>query len=112
MRKKTATHKHITNVYTSTMRGHGNTTTDNSWSGDWTAIKSLAPYFMEFKGRVSLALLFLLFAKLANVMIPFVMKHIVDALDSSQSHVIAVPIAFLLMYGVLRLGDYSVRRNP
>ncbi len=91
-------------MYTRAMRGHGNTTTDNSWSGDWTAIKSLAPYFLEFKGRVSLALLFLLFAKLANVMIPFVMKHIVDALDSSQSRIIAVPIVFLLMYGVLRLG--------
>jgi ATP-binding cassette, subfamily B, heavy metal transporter len=86
------------------MRGHGDNTTNNSWSGDWTAIKSLVPYFMEFRGRVFLALLFLLLAKLANVMIPFVMKNIVDALDSSQSQIIAVPIIFLLMYGVLRLG--------
>jgi ABC-type transport system involved in Fe-S cluster assembly fused permease/ATPase subunit len=86
------------------MRGHGNSTTNNKWSGDWTAIKSLVPYFMEFKGRVFLALFFLLLAKIANVMIPFAMKHIVDALDSSQSLVVAVPISFLLMYGVLRLG--------
>ncbi len=86
------------------MRGHGNSTTNNRWSGDWTAIKSLIPYFMEFKGRVFLALLFLLLAKLANVMIPFAMKHIVDALDSSQSQIIAVPIVFLAMYGLLRLG--------
>ena len=86
------------------MRGHGNSTTNNRWSGDWTAIKSLIPYFMEFRGRVFLALLFLLLAKLANVMIPFAMKHIVDALDSSQSQIIAVPIVFLAMYGLLRLG--------
>jgi len=59
---------------------------------------------MEFRGRVFLALLFLLLAKLANVMIPFAMKHIVDALDSSQSQIIAVPIVFLAMYGMLRLG--------
>ena len=59
---------------------------------------------MEFRGRVFLALLFLLLAKLANVMIPFAMKHIVDALDSSQSQIIAVPIVFLAMYGLLRLG--------
>ena len=86
------------------MRGHGDTTTETNWSGDWTAIKSLVPYFMEFKGRVLLALGFLLLAKLASVMIPFAMKHIVDALDSTQSQVIAVPIAFLVMYGLLRLG--------
>ncbi len=86
------------------MRGHGDNTTNNRWSGDWTAIKSLIPYFMEFRGRVFLALLFLLLAKLANVMIPFVMKYIVDALDSNQSQIIVVPIIFLAMYGVLRLG--------
>ncbi len=86
------------------MRGHGDNTTNNRWSGDWTAIKSLIPYFMEFRGRVILAMLFLLLAKLANVMIPFVMKYIVDALDSSQSEIIVVPIIFLAMYGVLRLG--------
>lgn len=85
------------------MRGHGDSTSGNSWSGDWTAIKSLVPYFMEFKARVFLALVFLLLAKVANVMIPFAMKHIVDALDSNQSQIIAVPIMFLLLYGLLRL---------
>jgi ATP-binding cassette, subfamily B, heavy metal transporter len=96
--------KLITTVYTNAMRGHGDNTTNNRWSGDWTAIKSLIPYFMEFRGRVFLALLFLLLAKLANVMIPFAMKNIVDALDSNQTQIIVVPILFLVMYGVLRLG--------
>lgn len=86
------------------MRGHGDSTTKNSWSGDWTAIKSLVPYFMEFKGRVFLALIFLLLAKLASVMIPFAMKHIVDALDSNQTQIVVVPILFLGLYGILRLG--------
>ena len=86
------------------MRGHGDNTAETNWSGDWTAIKSLVPYFMEFKGRVLLALVFLLLAKLANVTIPFAMKHIVDALDSTQSQVVAVPLAFLALYGLLRLG--------
>lgn len=86
------------------MRGHGDNTKNNQWSGDWTAIKSLVPYFLEFRGRVLLALLFLILAKLASVLIPFVMKHIVDSLDSSQSQIIAVPFLFLFMYGILRLG--------
>ncbi len=91
-------------VYTKGMRGHGGDTTNYKWSGDWTALKSLLPYFMEFKGRVALALLFLLLAKLASVTIPFVMKHIVDALDSSQTQIIVVPMLFLALYGILRLG--------
>ena len=86
------------------MRGNVDNTTNNRWSGDWTAIKSLLPYFTEFRGRAFLALLFLLSAKLANVMIPFVMKNIVDALDSNQTQIVVVPILFLAMYGVLRLG--------
>ena len=86
------------------MRGHSADTTNNQWSGDWTAIKSLIPYFMEFRGRVLIALLFLLLAKLANVTIPFAMKNIVDALDPNQTQIIVVPILFLVMYGILRLG--------
>ena len=65
------------------MHGHSDITND-TWSGDWTAIKSLIPYFMEFKGRVLLAIAFLILAKLSNVVIPFAMKYIVDALDSSS----------------------------
>lgn len=84
------------------MHGHSDIT-NNTWSGDWTAIKSLIPYFMEFKGRVLLAIAFLILAKLSNIVIPFAMKYIVDALDSTQTQVIAVPILFLLMYGLLRL---------
>lgn len=86
------------------MRGHGSAVSEKSWSGDWSAIKSLVPYFLEFKGRVLLALVFLFLAKIASVLIPFAMKHIVDALDSSRAQLVAVPIMFLLLYGALRLG--------
>lgn len=85
------------------MHGHRDIT-NNIWTGDWAAIKSLIPYFMEFKGRVLLAIAFLILAKFFNVLLPFAMKYIVDALDSTQTQVIAVPMLFLLMYGVLRLG--------
>ena len=62
----------------------------------------LFPYLWEFRWRVAIALTFLVAAKLANVTVPLVMKEIVDALDSSNQ-LLVLPLAFLLMYGALRL---------
>ena len=83
----------------------GNRDYSKIWSGDWQALKSLAPYFLEFRGRVLLAVLFLVLAKVANVLLPVSMKFIVDALDPAQVQVVALPIAFLLLYGLLRFGN-------
>lgn len=48
--------------------------------GDWQVIKSLLPYLLEFRARVALALSCLVLAKVANLGVPILMKHIVDAL--------------------------------
>jgi len=69
---------------------------------DWAVIRSLLPYLWEFKWRVAVALSFLVAAKLANVSVPLLMKQIVDSLDSRQA-VLALPLALLVMYGLLRL---------
>jgi ATP-binding cassette subfamily B protein len=70
----------------------------------WKTIRTLLPYLLEFKGRVILALSFLVAAKLANVGVPLVMKRIVDALDAKTA-VLVLPLALLLMYGVLRASN-------
>jgi len=80
-------------------------TTINTWSGDWSVLKSLLPYLMEFRGRVNLAIFCLVLAKLSNVALPFAMKYIVDDLDSAHQKIIAVPLLFLLLYGLLRFGS-------
>jgi ATP-binding cassette subfamily B protein len=49
---------------------------------DWQTIRSLLPYLADYKGRVALALSSLIAAKLANLGVPIVMKHIVDGLAS------------------------------
>lgn len=67
---------------------------------NWAAIRSLLPYLLEFKGRIVLALLCLVGAKLASVGLPFVLKHVVDSLDQV---VIVVPLALLVAYGAVRL---------
>ncbi|MFN0315833.1 MAG: ABCB family ABC transporter ATP-binding protein/permease [Burkholderiales bacterium] len=69
---------------------------------DWKTIRGLLPYLAEFKGRVFLALVCLVIAKLANVSVPLLMKEIVDHL-SVRDTVLLLPAALLLGYGVLRM---------
>lgn len=69
---------------------------------DWQTIRSLFPYLLEFKWRVVIAMGLLVLSKLANVSVPLALKEIIDALDSSHA-VLAVPVALVVGYGVLRL---------
>jgi ATP-binding cassette subfamily B protein len=78
----------------------GGTPAPNNRS-DWKTIRTLLPYLWEFKGRVVLAILLLLAAKVANVAVPLVLKDIVDALDQPRA-MLALPVFLLLAYGVLR----------
>ena len=69
---------------------------------DWRTIRSLLPYLWEFKGRVSLALLLLVMAKLASVAVPLVLKEVIDVLDQPQD-MLVLPVLLVMGYGVLRL---------
>jgi ATP-binding cassette, subfamily B, heavy metal transporter len=71
-------------------------------AGDWHTIGRLLPYLWPYKGRVTVAMLSLVAAKLANVGVPVLLKEIVDSLDP-RSALLAVPFALLAAYGLLRL---------
>jgi len=71
-------------------------------SSEWRAVRLLLPYLWEFKGRVVVALVFLVSAKLANVGVPLVLKEVVDRLDAATA-VLLLPLALLVAYGMLRL---------
>ncbi|SEA29373.1 ABCB family ABC transporter ATP-binding protein/permease [Microbulbifer marinus] len=73
----------------------------------WGALKTLFPYLLEFKRAVILALLCLVGAKLAGVVLPFILKHIVDDLDSAggTAQAIALPLGLLLAYGAVRFSS-------
>jgi ATP-binding cassette subfamily B protein len=73
-------------------------------SGDFGVIRRLLPYLWEYRGRVLLALAFLVSAKLANITVPILMKNIVDGLSGPKA-VLAVPVALLAAYGLLRLSS-------
>ncbi len=72
--------------------------------GDLSVVRRLLPYLWEFRGRVLLALAFLIAAKLANISVPLVMKGIVDGLSGDKA-LLAVPVTLLLTYGLLRLSS-------
>ena len=73
-------------------------------TGDAGVIAKLLPYLLEYKGRVALALAFLVTAKLANLSVPLLMKQIVDGLSGPKA-VLAVPVLLLAAYGALRLSS-------
>jgi ATP-binding cassette, subfamily B, heavy metal transporter len=68
---------------------------------EWRVVPMLLPYVWEFRWRATIALVFLIAAKLANVGVPLILKEVVDALSPTQQ-VVALPLALLVAYGVLR----------
>ena len=71
---------------------------------DLRAIGNLFPYLWEFRGRVLLALTLLLGAKLASVMVPLILKEIIDALDKSNTNLV-LPLTLIISYGLLRFAS-------
>ncbi|MFY9811990.1 ABCB family ABC transporter ATP-binding protein/permease [Aquabacterium sp.] len=66
----------------------------------------LWPYLWAYKGRVMLALAFMVGAKLANVGVPLLLKDLVDTLAPKAGSVqamLVVPVGLLVAYGLLRL---------
>ena len=75
-------------------------------SNDGQTLKRLLPYLWAYKWRVLAALALMVGAKVANVGVPVLLKHVVDALDiktGSAQALLVVPVGLLLAYGGLRL---------
>jgi len=90
-----ATHGHHSAAPAQQLRGN-----------EWRSVSVLLPYLLDFRGRVILALTFLVAAKLANVGVPLLMKEIVDGLnpglDPKLLAAVVIPVALLAAYGLLR----------
>ena len=84
---------------------HGNYDDEPNQKINWHIIRIVWPYLMEYRSRVLLALGCLIFAKVASVMGPFILKYIVDALQSDTSKLMAVPLALVLAYGFARFAN-------
>ena len=81
---------------------------DSDQAIDWSVVKQIWPYLTEFKHRVFLAVMCLILAKVASVGMPFVLKKVVDDLDTQMgdaSTLVLVPIALIVAYGFIRLSN-------
>ena len=75
---------------------------------EWQTLKTLSHYLwpagqLEMKTRVVIALGLLVFAKLANVYVPVLLKQAVDQLNSVAGAPIALPLGLLFAYGIVRI---------
>ena len=74
--------------------------------GDWGTVGRLLPYLWRYRWRVGLALAFMVGAKLSNVGVPILLKHLIDSLDlkpGAPQTLLVVPLGLLVAYGALRL---------
>ena len=84
---------------------HSSSDIDINKDIDFAVVKKFLPYLFKHKGRIGVALLFLVLAKSANVGLPFVLKYVVDDLSPASGEsmpLVVVPLALLLAYGGLR----------
>ncbi len=75
---------------------------------DLSVVKLILPYLNNHRGRVSLAIVFMLFAKMASVGMPFILKYIVDDLTpnlSDMGTMLVVPIGLIAAYGMVRFAN-------
>ena len=75
-------------------------------AGDWSTLQRLFPYLWLYKWRVMVALTLMVGAKVANVGVPLLLKHLVDSLTLQPGQltaVLVVPVALLIAYAALRL---------
>ncbi len=92
------------------MRGMGRTTVELS-QVNWSSLKQLIPYLTAYKGRLFFAIVCLIAAKVASVALPFILKDIVDQINTPQltddkvNLTVLVPLALLLGYGVVRFSN-------
>ena len=88
-----------------------NKSKNNFASGkEWSVIRKLLPFLWpigqwEMKFRVVIAIILLILAKMATVAVPAVFGKVVDLLDALGSEEVILPIALLIGYGLLRVGQ-------
>ncbi|MFT4615030.1 MAG: ABC-type transport system involved in Fe-S cluster assembly fused permease/ATPase subunit [Bacteroidia bacterium] len=86
---------------------HGNFEHNPDTRINWRIVTHLIPYLRQSSARVALAMLCLLAAKGALLVIPFLLKHLVDSLDSAsaQSLTTTALAGLVLAYGAARLSN-------
>ncbi|WP_448556590.1 ABCB family ABC transporter ATP-binding protein/permease [Thalassotalea montiporae] len=70
---------------------------------NWRVLKTLWPYLLEFRTRISIAIACLILTKIASVYLPFILKDLVDTLDqNNKQSLLLVPLGLVAAYGLVR----------
>src|SRR5262245_61490778 len=71
--------------------------------GDFAVVATLLPYLRPYFARIGAALALIIAAKLSLLLVPVLLKRIVDQLDLKPSLGL-LPVALLVSYGAARVG--------
>lgn len=82
---------------------HGHADIDPNQTINWALFKTIWPYLSQYRNRIFAALACLVAAKGASVTGPFILKHIVDAMQAPA--IIVAPIGLILAYGLARFAN-------
>ncbi len=78
-------------------------------STDWQTLRLLVPFFSEYRSRILLALGILIAVTAASLTLPFLLKMLVDGLDSTNQQLIALPLALIAAYSFVRFAAVALR---
>lgn len=86
---------------------HGNHTEPKGTEVDWKVFQALLPYLWAYKSRILLAMACLVLSKGAILVIPFLLKNLVDSLDVDDGISTAgtVLVGVVLAYGFARFSN-------
>ncbi|HIG40637.1 MAG: ABC transporter ATP-binding protein/permease [bacterium] len=79
---------------------------------DWQTLKLLVPFFSEYRYRILLALGILIVVTAATLVIPFLLKAIVNSLngpDQLTTLLIALPLSLIAAYAFVRFVSVALR---
>ncbi len=87
---------------------HGHNVAEPGTPMKWHVFRLLIPYLLKYRQRVLLALGCLVLAKLASIVLPFFLKHIVDGLSpeaEAASALLIAPLGLVVAYGLARFSN-------
>ena len=67
-------------------------------------LRRLLPFLRPYSGRIAIAMLCLLTAKVAGLAVPMLLKRLIDTLGIKPS-LSVIPVALVLAYGAARLSE-------
>ncbi len=76
---------------------------------DWQTLQLLVPFFSEYRLRILLALGLLMAVTAATLVLPFLLKAIVDGLNEPASQLIVVPLSLVGAYTFVRFTGVALR---